>query len=122
MRTLDRAADILIRRLVRRPRLYEVEGVEDSGKQPRTGASRSRVCFARPTRPGGAGEIDAAAQLEAGRLLTASDVAVGRIEVKSEAFRQTKSAAARIQLDHFWFGSRVTSITGPNGGAELYER
>ena len=89
--TLDRAAGILIRRLVQRPRLYEVGGMEDSGKQPRTGASRSRACFAPALLAQKAGETDDAAQLEPGYPLLPPDGAVGRIELKSEAFANPRS-------------------------------
>lgn len=61
--TLDRAAGILIR-LVQRPRLFEVGGVEASGKQLQTGASRSRAWFAPAPLAQEVGETDAAAHLE----------------------------------------------------------
>jgi hypothetical protein len=89
--TLDRAAGILIRRLVQRPRLYEVGGVEASGKQPQTGASRSRACFAPALLAQEAGETDDAAQLEPGRPLLPPDGAVGRIQVKSEAWAKPRA-------------------------------
>jgi hypothetical protein len=83
--TLDRAAGILIRRLVQRPRLYEVGGVEASGKQPQTGASRSRACFAPALL------AQDRCQLEPGRPLLPSVGAVGRIEVKSEALAKPRA-------------------------------
>ena len=102
--TLDRAAGILIRRLVQRPRLYEVGGVEASGKQPQTGASRSRACFAPALL------AQDRCQLEPGRPLLPS-VPCSRPSAPSGGLRsvrgigQATGAAARIQLDDFWFGS-----------------